>query len=216
MNNKITTILFDLDGTLIDTNELIISSFLHTLNGYYPDQYKREDVLPFIGPSLYATFSSIDKERTEEMIENYRAYNLENHDLLVKEFNGVFETLQTLHQNGFKMAIVSTKKRDTIIRGLKLTNLDQFFDIIISLDEVEHEKPHPEPVQKALKLLHSTPNEAIMVGDNFHDILAGKNAGTLSAGVAWSAKGRAYIESFNPDFLLEEMQDLINIVGVNR
>ncbi|MGE8206606.1 pyrophosphatase PpaX [Heyndrickxia sp. NPDC080065] len=215
MEKNITTILFDLDGTLIDTNELIISSFLHTLNSYYPDQYKREDVLPFIGPSLYATFSKIDLERTEEMIHTYRTFNLENHDSLVKEFEGVFETVQALHKNGFKLGIVSTKKRDTVLKGLKLMKLDQFFEVIITLDEVEFEKPHPEPIEKALKLLNSTPNEAIMVGDNYHDILAGKNAGTLSVGVAWSAKGRAYIESYEPDYILDHMGDLLKIVGVS-
>ncbi|MGE6257453.1 pyrophosphatase PpaX [Heyndrickxia sporothermodurans] len=214
MNNKITTILFDLDGTLIDTNDLIISSFLHTLNGYYPNQYKREDVLSFIGPSLYTTFSTIDQGRTEEMIETYRSYNTENHDRLVKEFEGVFETIQTLCENKFKLAIVSTKKRSTVLQGLKLTKLDQFFESIITLDEVQHEKPHPEPIEKALKLLNSDPSEAIMVGDNYHDILAAKNAGTLSAGVAWSVKGRAYIESHHPDFILEHMSDLLKIVGV--
>lgn len=214
MNKKITTILFDLDGTLIDTNDLIISSFLHTLNGYYPNQYKREDVLSFIGPSLYTTFSNIDQGRTEEMIETYRSYNTENHDRLVKEFEGVFETIQTLYENKFKLAIVSTKKRSTVLQGLNLTKLDQFFEIIITLDEVQHEKPHPEPIEKALKLLNSDPSEAIMVGDNYHDILAAKNAGTLSAGVAWSVKGRAYIESHHPDFILEHMSDLLKIVGV--
>ena len=73
MDNKITTLLFDLDGTLIDTNELIIKSFMHTLGHYYPDRYKREDILPFMGPPLVETFSSIDPERTEEMVQRYFA-----------------------------------------------------------------------------------------------------------------------------------------------
>lgn len=214
MNSHITTILFDLDGTLIDTNELIIASFLHTLNSYYPDRYKREDVLPFIGPSLFVTFSSIDKDRTEEMIQKYRTYNIEHHASLVKEFKGVFETIKTLDKKGYKLGIVSTKKRDTVIKGLKLMKLDPFFKVIISLDEVEHEKPHPEPIEKALKLLNSTPQEAMMVGDNYHDIEAGKNAGTASVGVAWSVKGREYIESFQPDYIIDEMADLLKILGV--
>lgn len=92
--------------------------------------------------------------------------------------------------------------------------LDPFFKVIISLDEVEHEKPHPEPIEKALKLLNSTPQEAMMVGDNYHDIEAGKNAGTASVGVAWSVKGREYIESFQPDYIIDEMADLLKILGV--
>ncbi|MGD7025057.1 pyrophosphatase PpaX [Rossellomorea vietnamensis] len=216
MSKKITTVLFDLDGTLINTNELIISSFLHTMNTYFPDQYKREDVLQFMGPPLEESFIKVNPDAVEDMVKTYRAYNLEKHDSLVTEFEGVFETVQTLSQNGYKLAIVSTKIRDVVIKGLKLTNLDQFFDVIITLDEVENAKPDPEPVQKALSALDSTPEESIMVGDNHHDVLAGKNAGTLSAGVAWSAKGREYLDQYEPDFMLETMADLLDVVGLEK
>ncbi|TYS15240.1 pyrophosphatase PpaX [Rossellomorea vietnamensis] len=216
MSKKITTVLFDLDGTLINTNELIISSFLHTMNTYFPDQYKREDVLQFMGPPLEESFIKVNPDRVEDMVKTYRTYNLEKHDSLVTEFEGVFETVQTLSQNGYKLAIVSTKIRDVVIKGLKLTNLDQFFDAIITLDEVVNAKPDPEPVQKALLALGSTPEESIMVGDNHHDVLAGKNAGTLSAGVAWSAKGREYLDQYKPDFMLETMADLLDVVGLEE
>lgn len=211
---KINTLLFDLDGTLINTNELIIESFLHTLNKYYPDKYKREDVFPFIGPTLYETFESINPEKMEEMVEVYRKFNHEQHDKLVTEFETVFETIQILKEKGFKLGIVTTKIRTTVNMGLKLTKLDQFFDVVVTLDDVEHAKPNPEPIFKALEQLDAKPEEAIMVGDNHHDIGAGKNAGTKTAGVAWSIKGRDYIESFQPDYVLDKMSDLLAIVGV--
>ncbi|WP_338788344.1 pyrophosphatase PpaX [Metabacillus sp. FJAT-53654] len=211
---KINTLLFDLDGTLINTNELIIASFLHTLNSYYPSKYKREDVLPFIGPTLYDTFGSVDQDRMDEMVKVYRKFNHEQHDTLVTEYETVFETIKTLKEQGFKLGIVTTKIRDTVNMGLKLTKLDQFFDVVVTLDDVENAKPHPEPVLLALKQLDSSPEEAIMVGDNHHDVEAGKNAGTKTAGVAWSIKGREYISSYNPDYLLEKMSDLLPIVGV--
>ncbi|OKL36290.1 pyrophosphatase PpaX [Domibacillus mangrovi] len=211
---NITTLLFDLDGTLINTNELIVESFLHTLNHYYPGQYKREDVYPFMGPPLIETFEQIDKERTMEMVAHYREFNLGQHDTLVTEFQGVYEAIRILHENNYKMAIVSTKIRDTIIRGLKLAQLDPFFDVIIGLDDVENPKPHPEPVEKALAALGSKPEEAIMVGDNYHDIEGGQNAGTMTAGVAWSLKGRDFLNEYNPDFMLESMADLLEILKV--
>ncbi|MGM0876742.1 MAG: pyrophosphatase PpaX [Bacillota bacterium] len=211
---KINTLLFDLDGTLINTNELIIESFLHTLNSYYPNKYKREDVLPFIGPTLYDTFASINQDKMEEMVIAYRKFNHEQHDDLVTEYETVFETIKTLKEQGFKLGIVTTKIRDTVNMGLKLTKLDQFFDVVVTLDDVENAKPDPEPVLKALEQLGSSPDEAIMVGDNHHDVLAGKNAGTKTAGVSWSIKGREYISSYHPDYLLEKMSDLLPIVGV--
>lgn len=211
---NITTLLFDLDGTLINTNELIVQSFLHTLNHYFPNQYEREDVYPFMGPPLIDTFEALDKERTKEMVDHYRAFNHEKHDALVTEFEGVYETIRTLHENGFKMAIVSTKIHETVLKGLKLTNLDPFFDVVIGLDDVEHAKPHPEPVQKALAALGSKPEEAIMVGDNYHDIEGGKNAGVQTAGVAWSLKGRDFLNMYDPDYMLESMADLLDILQV--
>ncbi|KKB38676.1 Inorganic pyrophospatase PpaX [Bacillus thermotolerans] len=213
---KITTLLFDLDGTLINTNELIISSFLHTLNHYFPEQFKREDVYAFMGPSLTETFTKLDEERAEEMMNHYRAFNIENHDALVTEFEGVFETIRTLKENGYKMAIVSTKLRDTVIKGLKLTNLYQFFDVIVGLDDVTHPKPDPEPLRKALEALGSKPEEAIMIGDNYHDIEGGQNTGTLTAGVAWSIKGREFLETFHPDYMLETMPDLLDILEIGE
>jgi pyrophosphatase PpaX len=213
MNNKINTVLFDLDGTLIDTNELIISSFLHTLEHYYPKQYKREDVLPFLGPTLRETFEPMDETKVDEMIATYRKYNLAHHDTFVTEFPTVLDTVKILKEKGYKVGIVTTKISDVVMKGLKLTKLDSYFDVIVALDHVEKAKPDPEPIFKALEELGSKPEEAIMVGDNYHDILAGKNAGTKTAGVAWTIKGRDHLEQFEPDYILEEMADLLKILG---
>ncbi|MFC4322438.1 pyrophosphatase PpaX [Litchfieldia salsa] len=210
---KINTLLFDLDGTLINTNDLIISSFMHTLEQYYPNQYKREDVLKFIGPSLHDTFVTMDENRVEEMINTYREHNHANHDLLVKEYEGVYDTIKQLHEKGYKLGIVTTKVRSTVTMGLKLTGLDEFFDVIVTLDDVKNAKPDPEPIQLALSQLNSQADESIMVGDNYHDILAGKNAGTLTAGVAWTIKGKDYLATFDPDYMLEHMNDLLTIIG---
>ncbi|MDR6999471.1 pyrophosphatase PpaX [Neobacillus niacini] len=215
MTNNITTLLFDLDGTLIDTNELIIATYLHTLEKYYPNKYKREDVFPFMGPTLQEAFEMVgaDPTRVEEMILEYRTYNLANHDLLVKEFPNVLETIRTLKEKGYKLGVVTTKRHDTSLKGLALMKLEEYFDVVIALDHVTKVKPDPEPIFKALEQLNSTSEETIMVGDNFHDILAGKNAGTKTAGVAWTIKGRDYLAKYEPDYMLENMADLLTILG---
>ena len=212
----IKAVLFDLDGTLIDTNELIISSFLHTLGSYYPNRYNREDVLPFLGPTLTETFAAINPEKVDEMIATYREFNIRNHDLLVKEFDGVYETVHTLKNSGVKIGIVTTKVLRVVEKGLKLARLDPFFDVIVALDHVKNAKPDPEPIYKALALLESKPEETIMVGDNYHDILGGKNAGTKTAAVAWSMKGKDYLMGFSPDYLLENMTDLLEIMKADE
>ncbi|KLV23867.1 pyrophosphatase PpaX [Niallia circulans] len=216
LTGKINTALFDLDGTLINTNELIISSYLHTLNHYYPGKYKRVDVIPFMGPPLLETFESIDKMRAPEMMAMYRSYNIANHDKIVTIFDGVYDAMKELKQRGFKLAIVSTKLSDVVEMGLKLTKLDEFFDVVVALDHVTKAKPDPEPVLLALEKLKASPSEAIMVGDNKHDILSGKNAGTLTAGVAWTLKGKEFLQAYNPDYIFENMKDILSIPEVQQ
>ncbi|MCM3745331.1 pyrophosphatase PpaX [Sporosarcina luteola] len=209
--DKITTLLFDFDGTLLDTNELIIQTFQTVLNAHYPGRYEREDILPFLGPTLKETFDSIDPENSEQLIDEYRTWNIANHDAFASEFDGVSETLRQLKSSGFKMAIVSTKRNNMIRKGLQLMEAADLFDTVIGLDDVQHAKPHPEPLLLAMERLNSTPAETLMVGDNIHDILGGKNAGVRTAGVAWSAKGEKFIREQEPDFVLQHISDLLKI-----
>ncbi len=212
MTKEITTLLFDFDGTLLNTNELIIHTFSTVLDKHFPNSYGREEILQFIGPSLKQTFETIAPSRTEELMKEYRELNLALHDEMVSVYDGVEETLNLLKNRGLKMAIVSTKKRNTILHGLRLMGVSELFDTVISLDDVENPKPDPEPILKALKELSSSAAESLMIGDNSHDIEGGKNAGVRTAGVAWSAKGEDYLATFKPDYMLQHISDLLELV----
>ncbi len=212
MVKPITTLLFDFDGTLLDTNELIIGSYQHVLDKHYPGKYKRSDILPFLGPPLKEAFSTVDPQRVEEFIVEYRAWNSLKHDELASEFDGVSETLLLLKAAGMKMAIVSTKRNDMVLKGLGLLKADGVFEVVIGIDDVTKAKPDPEPILLALDRLGATADEALMIGDNYHDIEGGKNAGVRTAGVAWSAKGEAFLQTFNPDYMLQHISDLLRIV----
>ncbi|SHM95490.1 pyrophosphatase PpaX [Gracilibacillus kekensis] len=211
---KVETILFDLDGTLIDTNELIIASFTHTVEKYGDRPYTREEILDFIGPPLIDSLKKVNAEKVEDMMTTYREHNYANHEKYVEAYPTVVETIKTLKNAGFQLGIVTTKLSDTAKLGLKITGMDQLFDVLIGLDDVENAKPHPEPILKAIDELHANPMTTMMVGDNYHDIEAGHNAGVQTAGVAWTIKGRKILEDHDPDYMLEEMSDLLKIVGV--
>ncbi|GAE33098.1 pyrophosphatase PpaX [Halalkalibacter akibai] len=213
---NIDTLLFDLDGTLINTNELIIASFLHTLEHYKPGEYTREHAIEFIGPPLTDSFESVDPERVEDMIQTYRTFNHAKHDELVTEYEGVYETIEQLHQKGYKLAIVTTKIRKTALMGLELTGLAKFFDVVVGLDDVEKAKPDPEPLEKALKALGSSKETAMMIGDSHFDVLAGKNLGVPTAVVGWSIKGEEKIRTYEADYTLSNMRDLLAIVGADQ
>lgn len=212
MAKPITTLLFDFDGTLLDTNELIIQTFQHVLGNHYPGKYDRIDILPFLGPTLYESFDSIDPEKTEQLIKEYRAWNKSMHDELSSEFDGVSETMRLLKAAGMKMAIVSTKRKDMVMIGLGLLDVEGVFDVVVANDDVTKTKPDPEPILLALERLGATADEALMIGDNYHDIEGGQNAGVRTAGVAWSAKGEAFLQTFNPDYMLQHISDLLQLV----
>lgn len=212
MSTNIETLLFDLDGTLINTTDLIIASFTDTLDRYFPNKFSREDIVQFIGPPLKETFMKIDAKRADELIQQYREHNLKHHDALVKEYKGVYETIAALKKENYKIGVVTTKLRPTVNRGLQVGRLDSFFDVVVTLDDVKNAKPDPEPIYKALDQLNANPSSSIMVGDSHHDILAGKNAGTYTAGVSWSVKGEDYLQSYKPDYMLGNMADLLQII----
>ena len=212
MAKPITTLLFDFDGTLLDTNELIIQTFQYVLGNHYPGKYERIDILPFLGPTLYESFDSVEPEKTEQLIEEYRAWNKSMHDELSIEFDGVSETMRLLKTAGMKMAIVSTKRKDMIMRGLELLDVEGVFDEVIAMDDVTKTKPDPEPILLALERLGANADEALMIGDNYHDIVGGQNAGVRTAGVAWSAKGEAFLQTFNPDYMLQHISELLQLV----
>lgn len=213
-NLTITTILFDLDGTIVDTNELIIQSFLHTLEGVTEPPFTRERIIPHMGFPLQEQlrfFSGL--EEVDELAVKYRKFNLEKHDELVAEFPNVRETLAALKERGLRLGVVTNKMRQTTLMGLKRCGLEAFMETIVAIDDVTRGKPDPEPVLLALSRLQVSPDETLMVGDSQYDIVAGRDAGVRTVGVAWSLKGEEHLRGFGPDYMIHEMTDLLDIVG---
>lgn len=207
---QINSILFDMDGTLIDTNELIIESFKHTFQEY-DLTFTREEIMPFNGPPLIDTFSSILPDKTDDMIQTYRKHNFANHAMYVKAFPYVREVIEKLQAENVKMAIVSTKVRNSIQLGLKDAGLEDLFTTIVGLDDVKHAKPHPESIYQAMEIIGAEKETTLMIGDNYHDIEAGQNAGIRTAGVAWSMKDSAFLQAYHPTYMLEDMRDILKL-----
>ncbi len=154
--NKLDTLLFDLDGTLLNTKPLIDKSFIHVFEKFRPGyQLTDDEIDSFFGPTLYQSFSrySDDEKEIEEMIKYYREWNIPHHDEIVKVFDGAYDTLKTLHKKGYNLGVVSSKKTDLVIHGLELFKLDQFMDIIIGADEVKNHKPAPDGILLAVDKL---------------------------------------------------------------
>ena len=186
---KIRGILFDLDGTLIDTIDLIIQAFEHSFAVCLNKKMPRAELVKYFGLPLRSAMENyVDKNQVETLCAVYREFNLKYHDELIKPFPGVKETLSVLQQRGIKMAVVTSKKVPMAKRGLQCMGLETYIEAVIGCDICQHHKPHPEPMEKALSALK------------------------LKADSYTSFDWHEMLDEGNPTYILKEMPDLIKII----
>ncbi len=222
-------ILFDLDGTLIDTTDLILHCFNHSWQTVCDRIHSRETLIATMGiplkdamRRLLATLDDlclerIGEARTEDLIEQllteYRACNRANHDRLARPFNGVGDALSRLCRQGRKIGVVTSKSREFALRGLRLCSLFEVLDVIVCMEDTERHKPHPAPLHLALEQLHLAPHQAAYVGDSRHDMKAGRAAGVQTVAALWGPVPKSELEQEQPDFAAERPADLLEIFG---
>ncbi len=200
----LTTFLFDLDGTLIDSIDLILRSYRHTMQahgrGLPPDEVWMEG----LGTPLWVQFRrwTDDPAEIEAMVTTYRTFNLAHHDALARPYDGVAAEVRALAGRGKRLGLVTSKMRDGAHRGLVLAGLAEAFEVIVGADDVTHPKPHPEPVLRAVERLDAVPSETVFIGDSRHDLECGRAAGVKTAAVLWGPFDRAHLESSGPDYWL--------------
>jgi pyrophosphatase PpaX len=206
----IRTVLFDLDGTLIDSVQLILESYRHTLATHGLPPRSDEEWLSGVGTPLKAQFADWreDPGMMEALIATYRDYNLANHDRMVRVFPGVVDAVRALRERGVPMGLVTSKARQGALRGLRLVGLEAAMDVLVCADEVTNAKPHPEPVATAVRLLGADPLSTVYVGDSIHDLHSGRGAGVRTAAVLWGPFTRQQLEPGEPDFWLEHPSEL--------
>lgn len=213
-DNKIDTVLFDLDGTLLNTKPLIDKSFIHTFEHFRPDyKLSDEELDSFFGPTLYQTFSrySNNEEEIQAMIQFYRDFNVPNHDSMVSPFPQAKETVKDLHKKGIKVGVVSSKKTDLVMHGLELFGMLEYMDIVIGADEVKNHKPAPDGILLAKEKLNS--KNVLYVGDTKNDIIAGKNASVKTCGVLY-IKDPSIMLEVAPDYVINKLSEIEVICGV--
>lgn len=175
--SKIRTVLFDLDGTLLDSKKLVVDAIYHTLEHFMPKRYEYDAVEARFGMAFEPFLASLIPERKEEVLDYFNRYTLRYHDEAVQLFPGVEEILQQLTLEGYQLGLVTNKTRSLTNRALQLFDLEEFFSVIITLDDVRCGKPDPEPLYRACSYLQVKPAEAVLIGDSQYDRLAAKAAG---------------------------------------
>lgn len=203
-------VLFDLDGTLADSVELILGAFRHTFNTHLGAAPADQDWIAGMGTPLASQIRALvaDDALIEPMTTTYRTWQNQHHDELLREYAGVRETLNLLHARGHDMALVTSKATDAAMRALRLMGIDSLLGHVIGADTTASHKPNPEPVLYALAQLGRPPQDAIFVGDSPHDIAAGNAAGVLTIAALWGPFTRETLEAAHPDRLIADIRDL--------
>ncbi|HEX2110483.1 MAG TPA: HAD-IA family hydrolase [Gaiellaceae bacterium] len=179
------TVLFDLDGTLIDSGEMILASFRHATRTVLAREIPDEELVAATGgATIYEQMRAFDRDRVEELVRAYREHNEPLHNALAA-FDGVEELLVRLVREGRRLGIVTSKRRRTVDLAFRVLPIGEFFETIVTADQVERHKPDPEPVLVALERLGASPGDAAFVGDSPFDVAAGKAAGVFTVAVSW-------------------------------
>ena len=206
-------IIFDLDGTLVNTYPVIKKTLIEVFAKYLPNLKYDEDLLrSFFGPTLHYSFSKLtnnDEEQTEFFINEYRKINKLYYENEIELFPNAYSTLDELSKK-HSLGILSNRVQDTVEIGLKVTKIDKYFAVVIGIDKMERPKPYPDGI---IQILNNYNNEkAVFVGDAVSDIICAKNAGITSIGVTWALTSEAEFREVRADYIVNSFEELKNIL----
>lgn len=201
-------VLFDLDGTLIDSVELILTSLRHATREVLGEQLPDEVVLAGVGMPLIRQMREFSPEHAEELLRVYRVHNAQVHDTMVREYPGTEAVLTELRGRGYPMGVVTSKGTPMTLRGLRLFGLERFFEVIVTADDVDLHKPDPFPVRHAAELLGVDATCCAYLGDSPHDMLSAISAGAVSIAALWGAFPAEQVLAPGPDVALDSIADL--------
>ncbi len=205
--------LFDADGTLLDTTDLVVGSFVHACRELYGTFVEPKQIYPLLGLPLRQSFQKLLDAREnidcDSLIDTYKSYQLGVYREHLKIFPHVESTLQKLRQRGKRIAVVTSRKRESVMLYLRHTGIDTFFDIVVTPEDTHEHKPHPAPAQKALARMGGSPADSLFIGDSMYDIECGHRCGMDTAFVLWS-RSTYSTTALSPTYEIGDMSELIS------
>jgi len=206
-------VLFDLDGTVIDSGGIILASMRHASRHVLGREIADEELMDAVGgPGLEAQMRALDPERVDELVTVYRAHNEPLHEELVP-CAGMEEALGRLRAAGCRLGLVTAKRRSTVELAFEHVPLAHLFETIVGGDETERHKPDPEPLLLAAERMGADPAETAYVGDSPFDIRAAKADGMASVAVTWGRiHDRTKLEREEPDAIVDTAEQLLAVL----
>jgi pyrophosphatase PpaX len=180
-------VLFDLDGTLLDTRDMILASFRHAIAEVLGKDAlpSDNDILSLVGIPLADQMRRFAPEHEAQLLKTYRAHNAQIHDSMLRGFEGTETALCELKREGLRMAVITSKQHESAMRGLEGMKLTSFFEFVIGSDDCAKHKPHPGPLLAAAERMGLAPSACAYVGDSPFDMEAAQAAGMYAVGALW-------------------------------
>ncbi|MEP7214842.1 MAG: HAD-IA family hydrolase [Anaerolineaceae bacterium] len=211
LQSPITTVLLDVDGTLLDTREFILQAFEHSIAKHGLAYPGRAHMAAQVGLPLEQIYAAIHAGLEPALVEAHRSFQEENQHLAVA-FPGTAEALAQLRDRALQLAAVTSRSRRTSIRSLEVSGLFGLFDAIVSAEDAAALKPDPAPLRHALAVLGADAAGAVMVGDTAADILAGRALGIRTIAATYGFGGRSVLDHA-PDAVIEDIAELVAALG---
>ncbi len=208
--------LFDLDGTVVDTIDLIRESFRHASREVLGRQLPDEVLMANVGQPLMEQMEKLGAKKAGQLYDTYRRYNHAHHDELIRSYPGVEDLLKELGMRGVRLGIVTSKSRDTVKMAFHSIPVEPYFDTVVAADDTDFHKPHPQPLMLAMRRLDAALDETVYIGDSPFDIKAGQAAGIATAGVGWGIFPPQRLKELEPDFYFEKPDEILSLCPVRN
>lgn len=211
MNSRFKGIIFDVDGTLTFTNQLIFDSFNHITKKYLGKTFSDEEVIALFGPTEDVILKDICKDEYESARNEYYKYYKDNHSI-AQLYDGIKSLIIEIKKSGILLSIFTGKGRTSALITLDEFELTNYFDLIVSGDDVKNHKPSPEGIIKFLNMFKLNPKEVLMIGDAPSDILAANECGVEIASVVWDSYAEEEVRKLNPKNLFHSVAELKDFI----
>ncbi len=207
-------VVFDLDGTVVDSVELIVVSFQHALREVLGWEVSRQQAVAFVGRPLREQMLMFSPEHADRLVEVYQEFNHREHDRMLRLYDGMRDLLERLRAHGVRLGLVTSKSRRTTQMAFDRTGIEPYFDAVVCADESTGNKPSPDPILTCLEMLEVAPTQAAYVGDSPADMQAAHAAGTFPIAVAWGVFEVAMLEAEKPGLLVHTIPELAEAFGI--
>lgn len=205
-------VLFDLDGTLIDSVDLILASMRHATNEVLGESLPDAVLMRSVGVPLMVQMREFSPEHAEELLVAYRAHNALVHDELLRDYPGTVEAVARIARLGHRLGIVTSKSRPVAQRGITCCGLDGAFEVLIAAEDTQRHKPGPEPLLAALELMGVDPQRAAYVGDAPMDMESARAAGVLAVAALWGVHPAERVVGPGVDMAVTSLGELAAIL----